>query len=289
MRPALLCSNVSRSCRNIIRRDASLKLLRENAPAIASLFPPAGLRLDRIRAGSSRKARILLGRLRRRSRLTCRSIFPAIFCQPGCGAIAPAISRTLRFIRWSADFTQNFVIPVAIAALPRVGFFPGSTIGNFEPHEAAKFLRHAGAILGHGAVLVIGVDLVKDTKIFCPAYNCAEGVTAKFNLNLLAPHQWRAWRQFRPWPPSSITPVTTTSTTGSRCTSPAAKRQKVEDQRQDDRFPRRRNHPYREQLQIQPRSLHRTCAEVRAGRRWKSWTDPAGMFSVHALVALEQN
>ena len=49
-----------------------------------------------------------------------------------------------------------------------------------------KFLRHAGAILGHGAVLVIGVDLVKDTKILCPAYNDAEGVTAKFNLNLLA-------------------------------------------------------------------------------------------------------
>jgi uncharacterized SAM-dependent methyltransferase len=47
-------------------------------------------------------------------------------------------------------------------------------------------LRHAGAILGHGAVLVIGVDLVKDTKILCRAYNDAEGVTAKFNLNLLA-------------------------------------------------------------------------------------------------------
>ena len=71
-------------------------------------------------------------------------------------------------------------------ALPRVGFFPGSTIGNFEPHEAAKFLRHAADTLGAGAILVIGVDLIKDIKILCPAYNDAEGVTAKFNLNLLA-------------------------------------------------------------------------------------------------------
>ena len=65
------------------------------------------------------------------------------------------------------------------------GFFPGSTIGNFEPHEACSFLRHAGRILGKGAVLIIGVDLVKDTKILNAAYDDAAGVTAKFNLNLL--------------------------------------------------------------------------------------------------------
>jgi dimethylhistidine N-methyltransferase len=85
-----------------------------------------------------------------------------------------------------ADFTKTFTLPAPIVNLPRVGFFPGSTIGNFEPHEAAKFLRHAADTLGEDAVLVIGVDLVKDTKVLCPAYNDAEGVTAKFNLNLLA-------------------------------------------------------------------------------------------------------
>jgi dimethylhistidine N-methyltransferase len=73
-----------------------------------------------------------------------------------------------------------------VANLPRVGFFPGSTIGNFEHHEAIKFLHHAGATLGHDAILVIGADLVKDVSVLCPAYNDAEGVTAKFNLNLLA-------------------------------------------------------------------------------------------------------
>jgi dimethylhistidine N-methyltransferase len=85
-----------------------------------------------------------------------------------------------------ADFTKSFVIPHSVMALPRVGFFPGSTIGNFEPHEAAQFLRHAGTMLGPGGVLIIGVDLVKDAQILKPAYNDAEGVTAKFNLNLLA-------------------------------------------------------------------------------------------------------
>jgi dimethylhistidine N-methyltransferase len=77
-------------------------------------------------------------------------------------------------------------LPAEIAARPRAGFFPGSTIGNFEPHEACAFLRRAGGILGAGSVLVVGVDLEKSPDILYRAYNDAEGVTAKFNLNLLA-------------------------------------------------------------------------------------------------------
>ena len=160
-----------------------LELLRENAPAIASLFP-TNCALIEFGAGSSRKARILLG-----AAVTVEAYVPVDISGDFLQQDAAQLRRDfphLAVYPVVGDFTQNFVIPVAIAALPRVGFFPGSTIGNFEPHEAAKFLRHAGAILGHGAVLVIGVDLVKDTKILCPAYNDAEGVTAKFNLNLLA-------------------------------------------------------------------------------------------------------
>src|SRR5256885_7640340 len=70
-------------------------------------------------------------------------------------------------------------------SLPHTGFFPGSTIGNFEPHEASAFLRHAGRMLGAGAILIIGIDLVKDTNVLNAAYDDALGVTAKFNLNLL--------------------------------------------------------------------------------------------------------
>ncbi len=160
-----------------------LALLRDNAPAIASLFP-ANCALIEFGAGSSRKARILLG-----AAATVEAYVPVDisgdFLQQDAAQLRRDFPR-LAVHPVVADFTQSFAIPQAIAMLPRAGFFPGSTIGNFEPHEAARFLRHAGAILGPGAVLAIGVDLVKESKILCPAYNDAEGVTAKFNLNLLA-------------------------------------------------------------------------------------------------------
>jgi dimethylhistidine N-methyltransferase len=66
-----------------------------------------------------------------------------------------------------------------------VGFFPGSTIGNFEPHEACRFLRSAREILGAGALMVIGADLEKDERVLYDAYNDSAGVTARFNLNVL--------------------------------------------------------------------------------------------------------
>jgi dimethylhistidine N-methyltransferase len=73
----------------------------------------------------------------------------------------------------------------AVRPARRVGFFPGSTIGNFEPHAAAAFLRHAATMLGTGATLIIGYDLIKDAAVLNAAYNDAAGVTARFNLNLL--------------------------------------------------------------------------------------------------------
>jgi dimethylhistidine N-methyltransferase len=160
-----------------------LALLREHAPAIASLFPP-NCALIEFGSGSSKKARILLG-----AAATVEAYVPVDISGDFLQQDAAQLRRDLpRLVVHPvvADFTRAFEVPPAIAMLPRVGFFPGSTIGNFERHEAAKFLRHAGAVLGGGAVMVIGVDLAKDPKILCRAYNDAEGVTAKFNLNLLA-------------------------------------------------------------------------------------------------------
>jgi dimethylhistidine N-methyltransferase len=92
----------------------------------------------------------------------------------------------LKVLPVDADFCRPFALPAEIAQLPRAGFFPGSTIGNFEPHEASTFLRNARRILGEGAVFIVGVDLVKDRAVLNAAYNDAQGVTAEFNLNLLA-------------------------------------------------------------------------------------------------------
>jgi L-histidine Nalpha-methyltransferase len=160
-----------------------LALLREHAPAIASLFPPH-CALVEFGSGSSRKARIPLG-----AAATVEAYVPVDISGDFLQQDAAQLRRDfphLAVYPLVADFTETFEIPGAVAALPRVGFFPGSTIGNFERHEAAQFLRHAGKTLGEGAVLIVGVDLVKDTSILCPAYNDSEGVTAKFNLNLLA-------------------------------------------------------------------------------------------------------
>jgi len=83
------------------------------------------------------------------------------------------------------DFTQPLRLPDAVADRPKLGFFPGSTIGNFGPAAAVDLLRAMAATLGEGALLLIGIDRVKDKRILIPAYNDAAGVTAAFNLNLL--------------------------------------------------------------------------------------------------------
>jgi dimethylhistidine N-methyltransferase len=159
-----------------------LGILQDNAPAIASLFAP-GCALIEFGSGSSRKARILLG-----ATATVEAYIPVDisgdFLQQDLVQLERDFPR-LAVHPLVEDFTQAFAIPPDIALLPRVGFFPGSTIGNFEPHEACKTLRHVGDMLGNESVLVIGIDLVKDAGVLYRAYNDAEGVTAKFNLNLL--------------------------------------------------------------------------------------------------------
>ena len=84
-----------------------------------------------------------------------------------------------------ADFTKEVVLPEAIDGLPRLGFFPGSTIGNFVPRSATDLLRHFRDILGTGSKLLIGMDRVKSVDRLIAAYDDPEGVTAQFNLNIL--------------------------------------------------------------------------------------------------------
>lgn len=72
-----------------------------------------------------------------------------------------------------------------IGAAPRLGFFPGSTIGNMGPAAAIDLLRAMAATLGEGALLLIGMDRIKDADVLVPAYDDAQGVTAAFNRNLL--------------------------------------------------------------------------------------------------------
>jgi dimethylhistidine N-methyltransferase len=84
-----------------------------------------------------------------------------------------------------ADFTRPIRLPAAIGEANRLGFFPGSTIGNLGSAAAVDLLRAMARTLGRGAMLLIGMDRVKGEDVLIPAYDDAAGVTAAFNLNLL--------------------------------------------------------------------------------------------------------
>lgn len=83
-----------------------------------------------------------------------------------------------------ADFMRHVELPTQVAGLPKLGFFPGSTIGNMIARTGTDLLRSMRGTLGEGALLLIGMDLVKDEEVLLAAYDDAQGVTARFNLNL---------------------------------------------------------------------------------------------------------
>jgi dimethylhistidine N-methyltransferase len=84
-----------------------------------------------------------------------------------------------------ADYSRPLAVPELPHGLRRVAFFPGSSIGNFDPSAAIAMLERLAALVGSGGALLIGVDLEKDEARLNAAYNDAQGVTAAFNLNLL--------------------------------------------------------------------------------------------------------
>jgi len=157
-------------------------ILEENGAVIVQHFP-AGAALIEFGSGSSIKIRIMLAAADKLAVYVPVDI-SAEFLTASAAALQKDFPR-LSVLPVAADFTRPFSLPLSAQKHPRVGFFSGSTIGNFEPREAENFLRHAARMLGHDATLIVGVDLVKDTKILHAAYNDASGVTSRFNLNLL--------------------------------------------------------------------------------------------------------
>lgn len=161
-----------------------LGILADRAGDIAAHIGPAA-QLVEFGSGAGIKIRLLLSALERplsyvpvdisRAHLlhAARDLakdFPALGIAPVC-----------------ADYTKRFALPAIPGIRPRAtfGFFPGSTIGNFTPTEAAAFLARARRLLGPNTSMLVGVDLVKDPAILRAAYNDAAGITAAFNLNLL--------------------------------------------------------------------------------------------------------
>ena len=145
---------------------------------------PDGLVLVEFGSGSSRKTEILLRQTRRLSAYAPIDI--------SSSALLSAARRLRTRFAWLnirpllADFSRPIELPPDLATRPKLGFFPGSTIGNFSPLEATRLLGAMRETLFPGARLIIGVDLQKDSRRLVAAYNDVKGVTAAFNLNLLA-------------------------------------------------------------------------------------------------------
>ena len=162
-------------------------LLTEAAPQIAERLVASGAGagvLVEFGSGASVKTRILLDALPALSAYAPIDISPSAL-DGAASALSPDYPKlTIRPVL--QDFTGPIALPAAFAGLPRVGFFPGSTIGNFTPEDAESFLRHARESLGAGSFFLIGVDLVKDVRVLEQAYDDAQGVTAAFDLNILA-------------------------------------------------------------------------------------------------------
>ncbi|MGE0735437.1 MAG: L-histidine N(alpha)-methyltransferase [Alphaproteobacteria bacterium] len=158
-------------------------LLQDRAVEIADLIGP-DVELIEFGAGSLTKVKILLDALHR-----VRAYVPIDISGEYLAAVAAQLAAQypkLEIRPVEADFTR----PLDLEQLQprskrRIGFFPGSTIGNFAPDEAGRFLENAARLLSGGGLLV-GVDLVKDPAVLHAAYNDSAGITAAFNKNLLA-------------------------------------------------------------------------------------------------------
>jgi dimethylhistidine N-methyltransferase len=163
-------------------------LLRRHAGELAALIGRHA-EIVEFGAGALRKVRILLDALENPRGYSPIDISGAYLRDVTRPLKAEYPGLALRPV--VADFTQPLHLPAMTGVQKRVGFFPGSTIGNFRPDAAMSLLRRMRDMLDGGGLLV-GVDLVKDPAILHAAYNDAAGVTAAFNKNLLA----RANREF---------------------------------------------------------------------------------------------
>ena len=157
-------------------------ILRQHAGEMAECIGH-GFELIEFGAGSLQKIRLLPGVLRQALRFVPIDISAEHLQQEATRLAAEHPGLDVRPL--AGDFSTELVLPpLAPGARARVGFFPGSSIGNFTPDEALGFLQRCARLLAGGGLLV-GVDLVKHPALLHAAYNDAQGVTAAFNLNLL--------------------------------------------------------------------------------------------------------
>jgi len=156
-------------------------LLCTHAAEIARLIDSDCLLVE-LGSGGSEKVRLLLEALRP------GAYMPVDISRDHLLATARSLAADYPWLDVHAaciDYSAIWHLPYSPAHMKKVAFFPGSSIGNFEPAEAVTFLRRLAAVVGREGGVLIGVDLKKDIAVLNAAYNDAQGITAAFNLNLL--------------------------------------------------------------------------------------------------------
>ncbi len=183
----------------------------------------------------------------------------------------------------AADFLLPVDLPGEVRGMPRLGFFPGSTIGNLEPALARRFLAQMRATLGSDAWLLIGVDLRKDPAVLVPAYDDAAGVTALFNRNLLVRLNREAEADFDP---DCFTHRAIWNATESRIEMHLVsnREQNVRIAGRDIRFAANET-IHTENSYKYTVGNFTELASLAAWRPRRVWTDDADLFSVHLLQA----
>jgi len=157
-------------------------LLTRIAPEIAARIPPDAVLIE-YGSGASAKTRLLLDAAPQLAAYAPIDI--SVSALEGAAASIRRDYPKLVVEPLARDFTVGGPPPAVAAARPRVGFFPGSTIGNFDPEEGVRLLAEARALIGDGGLFILGADLVKEPAVLTAAYDDAAGVTAAFNKNLL--------------------------------------------------------------------------------------------------------
>lgn len=169
------------NCEEYYPTRTEVNILRENIDDIVAILGKDCLLIEP-GSGDSYKVRLLLDALRPIAYLPID--ISKRYLQGEAQKLAAEFTW-LNVHAICADFTGKLELPYHVESTNRVAFFPGSTIGNFAPHQAIKVLEEIKAMVGENGGLLIGVDLQKDSDILDAAYNDSEGYTAQFNKNLL--------------------------------------------------------------------------------------------------------
>jgi dimethylhistidine N-methyltransferase len=255
-------------------------ILAAHAGDLASLAAP-GTVLIEFGSGSSLKTELLLARM--------TDLYAYVPIDISGAALADAQARiaerfpSLKVLPVQGDFSQPLQLPDDISARPRLGFFPGSTIGNLTQNEAIELLSNMRAILGADGRLIIGADLKKDVRRLIAAYDDAAGVTAAFNLNLLHRANSELGADFDV---AAFTHSATYDVRHGRIDMHLVSRAEQTVRVQGHRF------RFAAGERIHTEHSHKYDIEgfrdlaARAGWTGQSvWTDPENLFSVHVLAA----